>query len=283
LTGIVTDVFMVASCIGAESHEQAEFRSALARVLKAPGLIIFIVVLFYVVLFNGTAVAQTYTNPHGGFSNSTQLCQICHAQHDAAGSKLIQRTSESALCFTCHNGTGSNLNIETQLNQNPAIYAMHPIRVDLANNNGSYNYVPVTTAGIAPPGPYECSQCHNPHGEAGFGRLLRNHYETADYVTYSDSPNPYAACWACHSSVSVVNDNTYFNRHNSHIVSNQAPCTACHFSPHGVPADDLVRFNPRFVTKSIAADSGPTYTDGGNHTGSCTLSCHGHDHNNSHY
>lgn len=271
---------MEASCLGPENRRKTRINVVLTRVIQVP-ILFLISILFCAVLFSGTAAAQTYTNPHGGFSNTTQLCQICHAQHEAPGSKLVRGTPESALCFTCHNGTGSNYNIETQMNQNPALYAMHPIHVGLANNNGSYSYLLNTTAGIAPPGPYSCSQCHNPHGEIGFGRLLRNHYETADYVTYTASPNPYDACWSCHNSVSILNDSTYFNRHNSHIINDQAPCTACHYSPHGVPASDLVRFNPRFVTKSIIANSGPTYTDGGNHTGSCTLSCHGYDHNNS--
>lgn len=273
---------MAASCFGPEKQGQTRLKMVLTRILAAPGLI-FIVSLFYAALLSGTASAQTYTNPHGGFSNSTQLCQICHAPHDAPGASLVRGTPEAALCFTCHNGTGSNYNIEIQMNQNPATYAMHPIHVGLANNNGSYNYVPNTTAGIAPVSPYGCSQCHNPHGEYGYGRLLRNQYDTAEYVPYTTSPDPYTACWTCHNSSTVVNDTTFFNRHNSHIVNYQAPCTACHFSPHGAPATELVRFNPGFVTKSLSADAGPTYMDGGDRTGGCTLTCHGRDHNNFSY
>ncbi len=273
---------MVVSFIGREVFGRVRLRTGLLRMLLAPGLII-IVFSIHAALFSGSAAAQVYTNPHSGFSNSTRLCLICHGPHEAPGAKLLRGTPESALCFTCHNGTGSNFNIETQMNLNPSTNAMHPIFVNLANNNGLYNYTPNTTAGIAPLGPYNCSQCHNPHGDSGYGRLLRGRYETMAYVTYSPNPDSYQACWSCHSTASIINDTTYFSRHNSHIITHQAPCIACHYSPHGVPSTELVRFNPSFVTASLIANSGPTFVDGGNHTGSCTLSCHGADHNNVNY
>ena len=276
---MVTEVFMVACFFGPKSDKRSRIRVVLLRFFAAPRLLI-IALSLHAASFTGAAAAQTYVNPHGGFSSSTQLCKICHAQHEAPGGKLLRGTPESALCFTCHNGTGSNYNIETELNQNPATFAMHPIFVNLPNNSGMYNYTPNTTAGIAPLGPYACTQCHNPHGDNGYGRLLRNTYNTSAYVTYSASPDPYQACWSCHSATAIVNDTVYFSRHNSHIVSHQAPCTACHYSPHGAPSTELVKFNPAFVTPSVLANAGPSYVDGGNHTGTCTLSCHGADNNN---
>ena len=270
---------MVVSLVGEKTDNWHCLRAILTRILLAP-VFLLIALSLYAAPLTGSAAAQTYVNPHGGFSSSTQLCQLCHAPHETPGDKLIRGTPESALCFTCHNGTGSNYNIETELNQNPATTAMHPIMVNLPNNNSLYNYTPNTTAGIAPLGPYACTQCHNPHGDNGYGRLLRNTYNTSAYVSYTTTPDPYQACWSCHSASAVVNDTVYFNRHNSHIVTHQAPCTACHYSPHGAPSTELVRFNPSFVTPSLAANAGPGFTDGGNHTGTCTLSCHGADHNN---
>ncbi len=264
----------MAGLIGAETRKH--------RFLSAPALLI-IVIFVHVALFSGTAAGQTFISPHGGFSRSSRLCEVCHTDHEAPGNKLVRSTSESALCFTCHNGTGSNFNTEIQMNQNPAIYAMHPIQVNLGANNGTYNYTQNTTQGIAPPGPYNCSQCHNPHRDAGFGRLLRAPYDRAAFVPYVPNPDPYDACWACHNKTSVVNDVTFFNRHQSHINNDQASCSACHFSPHGVSYTELVRFNPDYVTMSPAAGTGPSYLDGGNHTGTCTLSCHGYDHNNTPY
>lgn len=270
---------MARSYTGPEIQEQAHLRAGPRRIVSAP-VILLIGFILFMALFSGSGSAQIFTNPHGGFSSGTQLCAICHAQHEAPGSKLVRSALEATLCFTCHNGTGSNLNIELEMNVNPATNAMHPIQVNLANNNGTYSYTANTTAGIAPPGPYACSQCHNPHGDNGNGRLLRNRYDTSIYVPYGNSPDPYGSCWACHSASSIVNDTVFFNRHMSHIVNDQASCTACHYSPHGIAASELVRFNPFFVTISTAANAGPAYMDGGNHTGTCTLTCHGVDHNN---
>jgi hypothetical protein len=41
----------------------------------------------------------------------------------------------------------------------------------------------------------------------------------------------------------------------------------------------LVNFNTTYVTKSVSRNAGPTFTDTGTGRGSCTLTCHGKDHN----
>jgi predicted CXXCH cytochrome family protein len=223
------------------------------------------------------AYAQTYTSPHGGYSGSTHFCTLCHEMHEAPGNRLLKDMPESTLCFTCHNGTGSVYNIQVQMDADPATFAMHPIKVSLPNNPGTYNYTPVTTAGLAPPGPYDCSQCHNPHGDTGNGMLLRGSYDTGEYVVYATSPDPYGACWSCHSSA-MVQDTALFH-HQSHVITNQASCSACHYSPHAAAHIELVNFNPLFVGPSLSQGTGPAYVDNGDHSGSCTLTCHGVDHN----
>jgi hypothetical protein len=44
----------------------------------------------------------------------------------------------------------------------------------------------------------------------------------------------------------------------------------------------LINFD-RFVVKPTKAGLGPTYTSTGPRRGSCTLSCHGKEHNNKKY
>lgn len=250
--------------------------------LVRPRYVIFLLGLVFVTSWlTGRASAQTYVNPHGGFSDFSQSCQLCHDLHEAPGRKLGRYTPESAVCFTCHNGTGSNYNTQWQMNRNPAENAMHPITVSLPGNPGVYNYTPRTTAGIAPPGPYDCSQCHDPHNDLGFNKLLKANYSTEEHVPYSS--DAYASCFTCHSAAQISGDNQLFKEHNRHIVGAQAPCTACHYSPHGVPNTEMVSFNPFFVSKSLSADSGPTFTDEGESRGSCTLTCHGYDHDHRNY
>lgn len=239
--------------------------------------IFLIVLLFGLARPGGYAAAQS-PGFHGNFSEDTHFCLVCHEIHDAPGAKLERFTPESAICFTCHNGTGSMLDTQAQMNNSPASNAMHPIIVNLSNNSGIYNYAPDTTAGIAPAGPYNCSQCHEPHGDIANGKLLKARYDTSEYVSYPSSPDPYALCWNCHGSSQIFNDQTYFKEHSRHIINDNAPCSACHFSPHGVAFVAMVRFDPGYVVKSLASNSGPTFTSDGSHRGSCTLTCHGKDH-----
>ncbi|MHB1325924.1 MAG: cytochrome c3 family protein [Thermoleophilia bacterium] len=273
------DVYMLqAGSFGREAANGYAPAASWLRLLPA-FIFLFTSIILYQVALPGLALAQAYNSPHGGFSNSTNLCLICHAPHDAPGLKLLKRTPESALCFTCHNGTGSNFNTQVQMDLNPATNAMHPIVVNLANNTGVYTYKSAATLlASAPTGPYNCSQCHNPHGDMGYGKLLRATYSTSEYVTYTTTPDPYAACWTCHDAGKIVNDQAYFRYHNYHITRENASCSACHYSPHGVSNTELIRFNPAYVTKSTRANSGPSFTDSGTNHGSCTLTCHGYDH-----
>ena len=257
-------------------------RLACRRVI-AFSIVILVSVFLYSVLPGWTAAAQTSPSPHGGFTNSTSFCLVCHTTHNATGVSLEPYALESAVCFTCHNGTGSSLNIETEMNLDPNSNALHPIKVNLPNNNGTYSYTPNTTAGIAPPGPYDCSQCHNPHEDVGNGELLKQTYNTSEYVTYTTSPDPYAQCWTCHNSNTITTDTTLFPLHEAHIITDRASCSACHYSPHGVAGPKMIRFNPTYVFPSTIAGTGPAYVSGGANKGSCTLTCHGHDHNNAGY
>jgi len=57
------------------------------------------------------AVAVTDTI-HGPYSLTTDACAICHRTHAGQAPKLLKKGSQSSLCFTCHNGSSSNTNVE---------------------------------------------------------------------------------------------------------------------------------------------------------------------------
>ncbi|MBE0428795.1 MAG: hypothetical protein IBX61_02865 [Thermoleophilia bacterium] len=241
------------------------------------------VLAFSQIFWGADSAAQAVPGPHGNFSESTTYCLLCHAMHEAPGDKLGRLSPESEICFTCHNGTGSLYNVQAQMNLDPAENAMHPIDVNLAQNPGIYIYTAVTTAGIAPPGPYRCSECHEPYGESAFHRMLKAEYDANEHADYTSSPDPYALCWSCHDSLTITNDAELFREHQRHIVEFASPCSACHYSPHGAASTELVKFNDAFVTASISAGSGPVFVDLGDNQGSCTLTCHGADHNGVQY
>jgi len=78
-------------------------------------------------------------------------------------------------------------------------------------------------------------------------------------------PGNSALCFKCHNFL-----NPSWTRHLEHI--GMTSCMTCH-DPHGSPNTHLINFNP-----SIVAGARLYRSQGPNH-GSCTLSCHGKDHN----
>jgi hypothetical protein len=134
-----------------------------------------------------------------------------------------------------------------------------------------------------------CTDCHNnnqgpgaggagpdgPHGSS-FTPLLERRLEITD--NQSESAAIYALCYKCHSRTSILADQS-FRRHNQHIVDLRAACTTCHDSHGVVGTARLINFNSAIVTKSRSRNTGPTFTATGVGRGSCTLTCHGEDHN----
>jgi len=51
--------------------------------------------------------------PHSGgpFAATTDSCANCHRTHTGTGAKLLKAADSKTLCLTCHNGTGSGLNV----------------------------------------------------------------------------------------------------------------------------------------------------------------------------
>ncbi|MEW5706620.1 MAG: hypothetical protein AB1743_07475 [Actinomycetota bacterium] len=128
--------------------------------------------------------------PHGSFSSSTNICQTCHAVHEAPdfgptfgltgenGTRrlLVQPYFESpdvvntttaeiynALCFTCHDGTGAISNIKSDYEDVSAAYAGH--ETTRTSTQSTTGWKPpgegkVYNASIKMP----CMVCHDVHG-----------------------------------------------------------------------------------------------------------------------
>ncbi len=69
-------------------------------------------------------LAAPFDSPHGpDTSLISDTCATCHRGHTAAGPNLLaQPASQSTLCFTCHHGAGSNLDVKSQYTD-PAVPA----------------------------------------------------------------------------------------------------------------------------------------------------------------
>ena len=115
---------------------------------------------------NDNATISGKEFPHRGFGNLTNLCKDCHKVHRAAAvtQKILRRGPEVEVCYTCHDGTGSDYNIQAGFEGEAA----HDTRI--AGTLGSN---------------IKCSHCHYAHG-TGFTRMTLEKEENL--------------CFACHRS-----------------------------------------------------------------------------------
>ncbi|MGO9270023.1 MAG: cytochrome c3 family protein [Terriglobia bacterium] len=154
-----------------------------------------------------------------------------------------------------------------------------------------------------------CTDCHSndtgrnlggsykgpagPHGSNVIHLLERNYVIEVPAGGSGNTPGiPYASstyelCFKCHSEQSLRN-NESFKLHSQHMAITS--CATCH-DPHGVPNGtaahngSLINFDLNVVAPS-STGAGPQWTDltpapGSTvFKGSCTLRCHGQNHNN---
>jgi predicted CXXCH cytochrome family protein len=230
---------------------------------------------------------------------------------DRNGAVVRQATYEYEVCFKCH------ADFTPDLEFIPRVVTLTNMR--LAFDPGNPSYHPVVAMGrnlnvpsipsslrptLSPSDMIYCTACHaddeggsrGPHGSS-FPPILAARYETADNTP--ESFDNYALCYRCHERASILGDRSFRAKvarttpsgggHSGHLAAG-APCSVCH-APHGISATaagatgshtHLVNFDKRFVLPR-AGNQVPLYNDTGMFSGSCTLLCHGVDHDNASY
>jgi predicted CXXCH cytochrome family protein len=209
---------------------------------------------------------------------------------NTSGTAVSPAAYEYEVCYKCHEtGTAPTqrqypqTNVRLEFNGTKSSY--HPV----TTNNASASSQPSLINGWANNSIMACSDCHNnnsgpatggagpngPHGSS-FPRLLERRYDTADNTSYNVAN--YASCFKCHSSSSILSESSLFGDHNKHISEKQTPCNICH-DPHASDNPRLINFDTSAVT-GLNGTGSPVFnwTSPGN--GSCTLRCHGTNHNN---
>ncbi|GBE22405.1 doubled CXXCH motif [bacterium BMS3Bbin01] len=145
---------------------------------------------------NGTATVQishlslfaaaSVTDPHGGYSDSTDLCQSCHAVHAASSpSHLLVQPTEKQTCYQCHDGAGASTDIRSAFGE----------AVIGTSTKTSFHPVPTATDG------YEltCTDCHTPHKlRSDVTKLLRVWAGSTWLYSLTGSPVGNAYCYTCH-------------------------------------------------------------------------------------
>jgi predicted CXXCH cytochrome family protein len=241
-------------------------------------------------------------NPHQVNDTASSPPQVSGKQTgvtgvSASGTPVASASYEFEICFKCHADSAQgfapiprqvlDLNKRLQFDLNNPSY--HPVEGPGKNPNVPSLLPAYNTASVI-----YCTDCHNndawpgaagqepagPHGSQ-WSYLLKRRYETSDNI--AESPDFYALCYQCHDRISILR-NTSFSRHSLHIVDERTPCSVCH-DPHGVSSSQgnainnthLINFDISVVTPTSGGVL--KFEDQGIFQGTCTLMCHGHDHN----
>ncbi len=216
-----------------------------------------------------------------------------------SGATLERARNEYEVCFNCHGDAlaGQETPVVRQVQTtglraefSPGSESYHPVIAGLVQSD-TVSLEPFISKGTR----IRCTDCHNsesspraggngpdgPHGSI-YDHLLVRNYSTADGS--SESEYNYALCYGCHRRSSILADES-FPQHKKHVVDQKTPCSVCH-DPHGVPETSgsdhahLINFDTAVVYESTDASGSPerAFRQLGLRAGSCTLLCHGSDH-----
>jgi len=117
------------------------------------------------------SVAGVFPSPHSSYTSVTDKCAVCHRTHTGRNRNILPYADpQSQLCFTCHDGTGSNYNIKSQYTDpnvpandsgTSSFYAHPATEVSTHTNAKNDEFHNVLNRHS------ECSDCHNPHTADG--------------------------------------------------------------------------------------------------------------------
>lgn len=217
-----------------------------------------------------------------------------------SGGTVRAATFEYEVCLKCH-GIYDQTTVGILRQDN-----VRNIRLEIDPGNSSYHPVAQkgrnSTMGGFEPGYTTasliyCTDCHNsddltatgtaprgPHGSR-YPTILAREYEINDPQV--ESYQTYALCYECHNQDFLVNDRANTFPHNTHVVTSQAPCAACHDAHGSRRNTGLINFmlqdrSGRIVV-SASASGRLEFISLGPGTGQCFLMCHGRNHDPEQY
>jgi predicted CXXCH cytochrome family protein len=211
------------------------------------------------------------------------------------GTYLREANSEYEVCNRCHGETepptpgiqrvGATRIVRNKID--PSNASFHPIAA--AGRNTSIGGL---LGGLAPNSRITCTDCHNdsdwvansnfprgPHASR-FAPILAREYATADLTP--ESYSKFDLCYQCHDRDRFVMPSATGFPHARHVVDQQTPCAVCH-DAHGS------RDNPHLIDFMLQDVNGRPvvapntagrldYVLMGPGRGSCSLACHGAQH-----
>lgn len=157
-----------------------------------------------------TTGSTELNDPHGNYLENTNLCATCHQTHNALNTSLLNKSTETALCFTCHDGSGSNYNVSAGMVDTTNNQSFHPI---------------MDTGNLKAQQLFQCSDCHNPHGDKDaqgnyYARLLK----ITDGTTTVYQGNDF--CLICHGK----NDRKFTSTYYANTAGDHTNAIAAHYN-----------------------------------------------------
>ena len=181
----------------------------------------------------------TSPNIHGPYDTTSSECATCHRTHTAQGPNLLTKSiPQSTLCFTCHDGTGANTNVQATYTD-PLVpqnvvsdrkIFRHDTLAPTAHTSSKLNEFGGVSNRHS-----ECGDCHNPHqargtdstptttGVTNSGRLagisgvsvVNGPAGTAPSYTFlpgaaAPITREYQLCFKCHSGFTILDSNAGF-------------------------------------------------------------------------
>lgn len=236
---------------------------------------------------------------HGDSANRPQLMDKGAAgigygrnpqrQYDAGNLNAFNTRAEFTLSNSFHPVTRAS---------NLSLAEVPSLRPTVINSAGA----PVSNRPLSSGSQIYCTDCHNsdtgrnlgtsdsapsgPHG-SNIPHLLERTsvMEPAPAAPGSGSGISYtlannALCDKCHDVQNSVLADRSFTRHKSHVVNDGTACSSCH-DPHASQSPMLMNFDRSIVAPNSSGILQFSRTGTGH--GSCSLTCHGKDHNNLSY
>jgi len=146
---------------------------------------------------------------------------------------------------------------------------------DCHNNDSGRN---LGTSGASPSGPHGSNLPHILERSNTLEPPSTTPGGSSSGVTYSSSS--YALCDKCHDVQNSVLADRSFGKHRMHVVDQRTACSTCH-DPHASQSPMLLNFDRSIVAPNSSGVLLFTRTSPGH--GTCSLRCHGADHNNLSY
>ena len=202
------------------------------------------------------AAAPVITSPeiHGPYSLTASQCAACHRAHTAKAPNLLVKGSQSSLCFSCHNGSASNANVQAQYAllrpvNNPAAreYYSHDA---LAPSNHTRSEL--DEFGGVSNRHSECADCHNSHK----ARPTPNSAQTADGWDASGRLSGVSGVSVVNGAAGTAPTYTFLNGITNVMTREYELCFKCHSGSTLLPPpiagkpstdylDKAVEFNPK--------------------------------------